>query len=91
MRGPAADGPMHKIFDAAADYLGLTPRALRRELFSGKSLADVAKEHGKDVDGLKDAIAGAVRGQLDELVNRKWPPRPPGPPGRGWQRRHHHR
>src|SRR3989449_8104695 len=34
-------------FDAASDYLGLTEAQLRTELEGGKSLAQVARDHGK--------------------------------------------
>jgi hypothetical protein len=71
-RGPdGPGGPLGAVFDAAAKYLGVTRAQLGRELWSGKSLADVAKAKGKDVAGLKDAISNAFKGQLDELVNRK--------------------
>lgn len=54
--------------DAAADYLGLTEAQLHSELESGKSLAQVAKEHGKSVDGLVDALVAAAKKDLDSAV-----------------------
>jgi hypothetical protein len=45
---------------AVAGYLGLSQDQLRGKLESGKSLADVAKEQGKPVAGLKDTILAAV-------------------------------
>jgi hypothetical protein len=56
---------------AAAKYLGLTESALRDQLNDGKSLADVAKAQNKDVDGLKDAILAAAKGDLDKAVSDK--------------------
>lgn len=57
--------------DAAADYLGLTHAQLLERRADGKSLADIAKERGKSVDGLKDAIKAGVRRDLDEAVKDK--------------------
>ncbi len=56
------------ILDAAASYLGLSERALRDQLWSGKSLSDVAKAQGKSVNGLKSALVSAIRSNLDEAV-----------------------
>jgi len=57
--------------DAAATYLGLSEDALRAQLQSGKSLADVAKAQNKDVAGLKAAMKAAVTKQLDQAVTDK--------------------
>jgi len=56
------------VFDAAANYLGLTEAELRTQLASGKSLADIAKDKGKSVDGLKKAITADVKTKLDQAV-----------------------
>src|SRR5512141_1848266 len=42
--------------ETAAGYIGITEAQLRTELENGKSLAQVAKAHGKSVDGLIDAL-----------------------------------
>jgi hypothetical protein len=42
---------------------------LRTELESGKSLAQVAKAHGKSVDGLIDALVAAAKNKLDDAVS----------------------
>ena len=55
----------------AATYLGLSEDALRTQLQSGKSLADVAKAQNKDVAGLKAAMKAAVTKQLDQAVTDK--------------------
>jgi len=47
--------------DAAAAYLGLSEDQLRDELEGGKTLAQVAKDKGKSVDGLVDAIVATRR------------------------------
>jgi hypothetical protein len=54
--------------DVAATYLGLTDAQLQNELASGKSLAQVAKDHGKAVDGLIDALVASAKQKLDEAV-----------------------
>jgi hypothetical protein len=57
--------------DAAATYLGLSEDALRTQLQSGKSLADVAKAQNKDVAGLKAAMKAAITKDLDQAVTDK--------------------
>ncbi|MFL5937264.1 MAG: hypothetical protein ACJ744_15075 [Gaiellaceae bacterium] len=54
--------------DAAAKYLGITEAQLRTELRNGKSLADVAKAHGKTVDGLVNALVDEAKTKLDAAV-----------------------
>jgi hypothetical protein len=56
---------------ATAKYLGLSESDLRTKLRDGQSLADVAKAQGKDVDGLKTAILGAAKTDLDKAVADK--------------------
>jgi AraC-like DNA-binding protein len=60
-------GPVGEL-GAAATYLGLTPRKLFSDLRGGKSLADVAKDQGKSVDGLKTAMKAAETARLDAAV-----------------------
>jgi hypothetical protein len=50
---------------AAASYLGLTTAQLQTELTGGKTLAQIAGEHGKAVDGLVQALTDAATKQLD--------------------------
>ncbi len=54
--------------DAAATYLGLTEAQLRTELRSGKTLAQIAKAHGKTADGLVQALVDAAEKKLDAAV-----------------------
>ena len=65
-RGFGPEGPGK--LDAAATYLGLTEAQLRTELDGGKSLAQVAKDHGKSVDGLVGALVAALKKDLDADV-----------------------
>jgi gas vesicle protein len=54
--------------DAAASYLGLTESQLDAKLDSGKTLAQVAKEQGKSVDGLVSALKADLKQKLDQAV-----------------------
>ena len=65
--GRLAVGPLPEM-RAAADYLGLTPVKLFTALRGGKSLADVANDQGKSVDGLKAAMKAAETARLDKAV-----------------------
>jgi hypothetical protein len=54
---------------AAANYIGVTSAQLRTELQSGKTLAQVAKDHGKSAQGLIDALVAEAKGKLDNAVS----------------------
>jgi hypothetical protein len=68
---PRPPGPIGDGMDAAAKYLGLTDAQLFARLRSGKSLAQIAGDQNKPVQGLKDALDAEFKKHLDELVNRK--------------------
>jgi hypothetical protein len=63
-------GPLGHLLqlDAAADYLGLSEAQLRDELEAGKTLAQIARDRGKSVDGLVDAMSAEVKEHLDAAV-----------------------
>jgi hypothetical protein len=66
--GPSgAHGPLA----VAAKYLGLTGAQLRKQLVSGKSLAQIAKAQGKSTSGLEQALTGALQQRLDKAVAKK--------------------
>ena len=54
--------------DAAATYFGLTQAELRTQLESGKTLAQVAQDKGKSVDGLIQALVDDAKTHLDTAV-----------------------
>jgi hypothetical protein len=56
-------------FSAAASYLGLPAATLRNDLEGGRTLAQIAKAHGKPVDGLVAAVVGAQKRRLDAAVS----------------------
>jgi hypothetical protein len=52
--------------DEAAEYLELSESELRDRLRDGETLAEVAEDEGKPVDGLVAALAAAARERIDE-------------------------
>jgi hypothetical protein len=65
---PPPEPPLGDPLAAAADYLGVSVDGLAQELQGGKSLADVAREKGKSVGGLEQAVIGAATSALDKSV-----------------------
>jgi len=62
----------HGLFgrlEAAAGYIGITETQLRTELEGGKTLAQVAKDHSKSVDGLVNALFADAKAKLDDAVS----------------------
>jgi polyhydroxyalkanoate synthesis regulator phasin len=57
------------FMEKAADYLGMDPSDLRKELSDGKSLADVAEDKGESVDGLEQSLRDAIRADADKAVD----------------------
>ncbi len=69
---PAVARPLHpRLGGSVTAYLGVTQAQLRTELSTGRSLAQIATEHGKTVAGLKSAILSAVKVRLDKAVASK--------------------
>jgi hypothetical protein len=69
--GGGPGGPRHgrgAELGAAATYLGLTEAQLRTRLESGKSLAQVAADVGKPVDGLVAALKATEEKELAAAV-----------------------
>jgi hypothetical protein len=57
----------------AAQYLGINRSTLRRELDSGRCLAEIASSTpGRSVDGLRTAIMAAARERLAHAVASGW-------------------
>jgi hypothetical protein len=54
--------------DAAASFLGMSEDELRSSLADGKTLAELATENDKTVDGLVDAMVAAAKEDLDQAV-----------------------
>jgi hypothetical protein len=64
--GPGRHGFRH--LDAAATYLGTTEDELRDELEEGKTLAEVAEDEGKSVDGLVAALLAEETKAIGQAV-----------------------
>lgn len=64
-------GAVHRIgdLDAAASYLGMTEANLMSALEDGKSLAQLAEDRGKSVDGLVNALVGSAEAELEAAVD----------------------
>jgi lambda repressor-like predicted transcriptional regulator len=60
--------PARDLMQTAADYLGIDAADVRAALSGGKSLADLATDKGKSVDGLKQALRDAIREDADKAV-----------------------
>src|SRR5213078_1953495 len=51
-----------------ASYLGLSERQVRDRLQSDKTLAQIAEDQGKSVDGLVAALKDGLKSRLDDAV-----------------------
>jgi hypothetical protein len=63
--GPGFVHPHPAGLEAAATYLGLTQAQLREALGNGKTLAQIAKDEGKSVQGLIDAMTAEATKKID--------------------------
>lgn len=54
--------------DEAAAYLELSESELQDELQDGKTLAEIAREQGKSVDGLVQTLVDAAEERIDDAV-----------------------
>jgi hypothetical protein len=61
--------PGFDFVEKAADYLGMDAADVRKALRDGKSLADLAKDKGKSVDGLEQALREAIRKDANKAVD----------------------
>lgn len=67
-RGPFRGHGFFIGLDAAASFLGVSKADLKASLRDGKTLAQVAKEKEKSVDGLVAAMVSAAKKRLAEAV-----------------------
>jgi hypothetical protein len=66
---PLAPGPVGGPLAEAASYIGLNQAQLRSQLEAGKTLAQIARSHGKSVDGLVETLVAAAQKKLDAAVS----------------------
>ena len=73
--GPARFGAgISGEFEAAAKALGLTPAQLKEKLSDGKTtIADVAAQQHVDLNKVIDAMVGADRQRIENIVNNPLP------------------
>jgi hypothetical protein len=57
-------------FDATAEALGLTPTQLFEELHGGKTLADIAKEKGVDLQKVQDAAKASQTQAMKDAITQ---------------------
>jgi hypothetical protein len=69
--GPGLVHHRHHVgdLDAAASYLGITEANLMAALDDGQSLAQIAKDRGKSVDGLVTTLVAAAKAELAAAVD----------------------
>jgi hypothetical protein len=67
-RGDHGPGGGPAVVDAAASALGLKTSELTARLRAGQSIADAAKDQGRNLDDVKQAVTDAVTKQLDADV-----------------------
>ena len=76
--GPIVDrrGPFHRHrpgdLDGLAALFGIDVDELRDELDGGRALADIAAEHGVDVEAVIDVLVAAAEARLDDAVADGW-------------------
>jgi len=58
----------HHGLQSAAQYLGMTEEQLRTALVGGKTLAELARDHDKPIDGLVDALVADKRERIEQSV-----------------------
>jgi len=68
--GPGIHFNLRRHLDALADFLGMSTADLLNELRSGKSLAQIAQEHGKGRDELKNFLTQQFNQAVDRLVQQ---------------------
>lgn len=66
--GPGPRGGGREMLGDVAKALGLTEAKLHDQLEDGKTLAQIAKAQGKDLDDVKAAVKKAATARLDEAV-----------------------
>jgi hypothetical protein len=67
-RAAGTIGAIRDGLAAAAETLGTTPKDLRAEIRSGKTLKEIAAAHGVSYDTVTSAVVAAVKADLDEAV-----------------------
>jgi hypothetical protein len=69
--GPGLGHRVHHVgdLDAAASYLGMTEASLMAAIEDGKTLAEIAEDRGKSVEGLVNALVEDAEAELQAAVD----------------------
>ena len=67
--GPGGPHAFPPFADVAARYLGVPEERLEERLADGETMAAIAREEGKSVDGLRDALLADARERLSGEVD----------------------
>ena len=59
------------VFEAEADVLGITPKALRADLKNGQMVSDLAKDRGMTEEQFETRLILSARPRLETLVDHK--------------------
>lgn len=69
-RGFGWAGGTWRLFDAAAEALGLTPEQLFAESHGGKSLDEIAGEKGVEMDAVQEAMNAARAEAMQQAIEQ---------------------
>ncbi len=67
-RGLGGRGLRPLVLGAAAAYLGMTPAQLRAEIASGRTLRQIAREHGTTLAAIRRAVLARLRTQIGRTL-----------------------
>jgi hypothetical protein len=59
------------VFEAEADVLGITPKALRTDLKQGQKISDLARDKGMTKEQFAAKLVVSVKPRLKQLVDHK--------------------
>jgi hypothetical protein len=59
------------VFEAEADVLGITPKALRADLKQGQKVSDLARDKGMTKESFAAKLVVSVKPRLAQLVDHK--------------------
>lgn len=71
--GPGGHGPLSMVLAPVAEAIGIDEATLLEGLMNGKSLGQIAEEHGVTRDQLKQRLTATFQGHLDELLDQRLP------------------
>lgn len=82
--GLVARGPFGMVLGPVADAIGIDQATLLDGLVNGKSLSQIAQEHGVSREQLKQRLTEEFQGRLDGLLDQTFPFNGRAMDGRPW-------